>query len=433
MIGGQVDRRGDGTTMRAFFMCSFKRLAPLLVLYLIIIAVFWRSELVDDEERYVYGARNLVAGQYAELGMRLWSGPGYPLVLTPFVVFGIPIRLAVLLNAVFLFLSAVLIRETARAFMSEQGSLVLAYALGLYAPLFPEMVSILTEPLAVLLASCFAYCMGHAVRRSSSTFSIVSGVCLGALALTKIMYGYVITTGLVLAAVLSTRFRPARRIALMCVVALVCCAPYLAYTYAVTGRPFYWGNSGGLSLYWLSTPHATQYGDWKSPKQAVQDSAFRQHHELFSSLMYANYVKRDDVLRKEAMKNFRRRPGKAVFNWAMNLSRLWFCFPNTNKLQRPHTLGYMLFNSALLAALVLCIYPIWHSRRHIPAELWVIIAFAAIALGGSSFLSAVPRMLNPIVPAFFVVIGYTFGQLVEVHLKPNAPEADTPTGGQGDH
>jgi len=118
-----------------------------------------------------------------------------------------------------------------------------------------------------------------------------------------------------------------------------------------------------------------------------------------------------------AVANMAAHPGKAAFNWAMNMSRLWFRFPNTNKLQRPHTLGYVLFNSALLAALGLCAYPLWRNRRRLPPEIWVLLAFAGIATGGSSLLSAVPRMLNPIVPVFFIVIGYTFGQLVEVRWK----------------
>jgi len=394
-----------------------KKLLPLLVLYLVIIALFWRSELVNDENRYVRYATNLAQGHYAEPGLRIWNGPGYPLVLTPFVLSGIPVRLAVLLNAVFLFSAVVLIHKTVRPYMSDRGALTVAYAAGLYAPFFPEMVSLLTESLAVLLVSGFVYCATQALRRGSRPFLLAAGACLACLALTKIMYAYVIATGLAVSALTAVWSRSARRVMLMCVVALACCIPYLAYTYSVTGRVFYWGNSGGLSLYWMSTPHAAQYGDWTSPKEAMHDAAFHQHRELFSRLKASDYVERDAILRKEAVANILQHPGKATFNWAMNMARLWFCYPNTNKLQRPHTLGYVIFNSALLSALVLCVYPIWHSRRRVPAVLWVTIGFAAIALGGSSLLSAVPRMLNPIVPAFFMVIAYTFGQLVEVRLR----------------
>jgi len=405
-----------------------KKLLPLLVLYLVIIAVFWRSELVNDENRYARYATNLTQGHYAEPGLRIWNGPGYPLVLTPFVLSGIPVRLAVFLNAVFLFSAVVLIRKTVQPYMSDRGSLVVAYAAGLYAPFFPEMVCLLTECLAVLLVSGFAYCATQALRRGSRPFLVAAGICLAYLALTKIMYAYVITTGLAVSVLAAAWSRSARRVLLMCVVALACCTPYLAYTYSVTGHAFYWGNSGGLSLYWMSTPHAAQYGDWTSPKEAIHDEAFHQHRELFSRIEASDYVERAKILRKEAVANILQHPGKAAFNWTMNMSRLWFCYPNTNKLQRPHTLGYMLFNTALLSALVLCVYPVWHSRRRIPAELWVMIAFAVVAVGGSSLLSAVPRMLNPIVPAFFIVIGYTFGQLVEVRLKPRP---DTLTDGHG--
>ena len=46
-----------------------------------------------------------------------------------------------------------------------------------------------------------------------------------------------------------------RTIALVYALALVWCLPYLAHTYSLTGRWFYWGSSGGMSLYWMSTPY----------------------------------------------------------------------------------------------------------------------------------------------------------------------------------
>ncbi|MBM4144523.1 MAG: hypothetical protein FJ225_13180 [Lentisphaerae bacterium] len=401
-----------------------KKLLPLLLLYLAIIAVFWRSELVDDEDRYVGYAKNLVEGHYVKPRVKLWNGPGYPLVLAPFVATGIPVRCAVLFNAAFLFGAVVLMRAAAKRYMSDRGALALAYAAGLYAPFFPEMTSLLTEPLSVLLVSGFCYCAGRALRgegaaprRGSILFAAAAGACLGYLALTKVLYGYVILAGLALAAPLAARLRTARRVTAMCLVGLALCAPYLAYTQAVTGRFFYWGNSGGLSLYWMSTPHATQYGDWNSPDEVRDDPQFVQHRDLFARLERMDYVHRDDALRRRAVANMAAHPGKAAFNWAMNMSRLWFCYPNTNKLQRPHTLGYMLFNSALLAALALCVWPLWRNRRRLPREIWFLLAFAGISLSGSSLLSAVPRMLNPIVPVFFIVIGYTFGQLLEVRVR----------------
>ncbi|MBM4020037.1 MAG: hypothetical protein FJ288_17255 [Planctomycetes bacterium] len=414
-----------------------RKLLPLLVLYLAIIAAFWRWDLVDDEDRYVRYASNLVAGHYAEPGMRIWNGPGYPLVLAPFVALGAPVRFAVFLNAAFMFAAVALIRATAKPFMSERGATALAWAAGLYAPLFPETVSLLTEPLAVCLVSGFCYCIAQSVRhggspadgpasshapdraaprRRSLVFAVAAGACLGYLALTKVIFGYVIVAGLALAAPLAVRLRAARRAALACAVALVVCAPFLAYTQAVTGRLFYWGNSGGLSLYWMSTPYAAQYGDWTSPGDVREDPAFVRHREFFAQLEQMDYVRRDDALRRRAVANIAAHPAKALFNVAMNFSRLWFCYPNTNKLQRPHTLGYIVFNGALLAALALCAYPLWRCRRRLPPEMWLVLAFAGLSLGGSTLLSAVPRMLNPIVPVFFVIIGYTFGRLVEVKV-----------------
>ena len=130
-----------------------------------------------------------------------------------------------------------------------------------------------------------------------------------------------------------------------------------------------------------------------------------------------DYVEKDLVLRREAVANIKAHPDKFLFNWSMNVSRLLFCYPNSNKLQRPHTLGYIVFNAFLLVACLGCVIPLWRARKRLPSELVVLITFAAIFLAGTSLLSAVPRMMNPVVPVFFIVMGFTAGRLVEVRLR----------------
>ncbi len=64
--------------------------------------------------------------------------------------------------------------------------------------------------------------------------------------------------------------------------ALIWCVPYLLMTYSLTGKPFYWGSSGGLSLYWMSTPYDTEMGDWFS-KIDVKERPELFHHRDFLS------------------------------------------------------------------------------------------------------------------------------------------------------
>ena len=46
--------------------------------------------------------------------------------------------------------------------------------------------------------------------------------------------------------------------------AFVVLSPYALYTWRLTGRVFYWANSGGTTLYWMSTPFEGEYGDWNN-------------------------------------------------------------------------------------------------------------------------------------------------------------------------
>src|SRR5690242_14039140 len=98
-------------------------LLPLLVLYLFIVVIGSSPKFVGDEGGYVYNATRMLHGpsvtpdlinkirkDYGQdvtaadlLKFRLWWGPGYPILLIPFVVLGLPGIAAKLLNAVLLF------------------------------------------------------------------------------------------------------------------------------------------------------------------------------------------------------------------------------------------------------------------------------------------------------------------------------------------
>ena len=117
-------------------------------------------------------------------------------------------------------------------------------------------MGLLTEPLAVLLVSALSYCVVRSIRGDSRLFAVLAGLFFGYLSLSKVIFGYVLFVSLGVSALFFWKRTEVRKMLLACAVALVCCAPYLAYTHAVTGRPLYWSNAGGLSLYWMSTPHA---------------------------------------------------------------------------------------------------------------------------------------------------------------------------------
>jgi hypothetical protein len=56
--------------------------------------------------------------------------------------------------------------------------------------------------------------------------------------------------------------------------------PWLIYTYDLTGRIFYWTSVGGNNLYWLTSPHKNEYGNWYSDIRTDKDAASQVHEDL---------------------------------------------------------------------------------------------------------------------------------------------------------
>jgi len=106
---------------------------------------------------------------------------------------------------------------------------------------------------------------------------------VGALAVTRLEYGWVIAA-LLVAAGAATVARPGAgygRLVAVCSVAALACLPWLAYTYALTGRSFYWGNAGSLSLYWMSAPTPDQLGQWHSWRHTLTQPALGAYRPVF--------------------------------------------------------------------------------------------------------------------------------------------------------
>src|SRR4030042_3798868 len=96
----------------------FGCLLPLFVLYCIIFSLSANGSLdYGDEPRYAMYAENLTKGFYAPTDTRLlWNGPGYPLLLSPFVIFKVPWIYAKMLNPAFIFLAVCFFYTTIRSF-----------------------------------------------------------------------------------------------------------------------------------------------------------------------------------------------------------------------------------------------------------------------------------------------------------------------------
>ena len=123
------------------------KLLPFLAIYLIICIAFNKNELEGDESRYVTFASNIINGffsnQYSEVNLA--CGPGYPLLLTPFVLLKLPLIILKLLNALLLYLSLIISFKTFSFYSSTKNSFLFTSVLGLYYPIFEQLPQIYSE------------------------------------------------------------------------------------------------------------------------------------------------------------------------------------------------------------------------------------------------------------------------------------------------
>ncbi len=420
---GPRPRRGGA--LRGILARHEVALVPLLLLFLAL--AVWFPEHPSDERGYLELAHNLTQGEYTGLGWRpaspypspdpaepdLWFGPGLPLAITPLVAADLPVQVVRLASPLVLFLAVLLFFRFLRLYVGYRAALLGAYALGSYFPFYVLLSNLHSEPLAILMIVAMLYCLARYVRGGSLRFGLLGGLSAAGVALTRVAFGWVVTAMLVvfLVAWLIARRPALGRIAVVYSVALALCLPWLAFTYSETGRVFLWGNSGGLSLYWMSSPHRQDLGDWRGGAYeiVVSDPRLAHHKQFFVELAPLDPDEQNRRLERAALDNIRGHPLKFAKNVAANGSRMWFDMPFSDKRQSLSTLFYLVPNSLVLWLLVICSIQLLRRRSRIPVEALAFAAFAGLAFGLHAVLAAYPRMLMPLIPIAIWVVVYTVG------------------------
>ena len=386
--------------------------------------------MIGDEGRYYMYAQNLLQGFYSPPppDIYLWNGPGYPLFLMPFVFLKASLIVITLANAFLQYLSVVFLFKSILKITNFRKALLFglfwAFSFGAY----HYMHSILTESLTFVLISLFVYFVVYAFRSEKKIYIYLSGFILGYIALTKIIFGYVIIILLLGSALLWIMNRKKidyKKSVLISTLALITVMPYLIYTQSLTGRFFYWGNSGGMSLYWMSTPHEGEYGDWNgehflanNPNISVSGhEAFlsKHHQEEMNEILKYKGVNRDDAFKRFAMKNIKQHPKKYLKNIFSNMNRMFFDFPNTYSFQYPSRLVWysgILF-TLMLFSFVLTIV----NWRQIDYSIRFLFMVSFAYLGGSMLLSADFRLFSTVIPVLLIWVAYILHQFVLVKTK----------------
>jgi 4-amino-4-deoxy-L-arabinose transferase-like glycosyltransferase len=394
----------------------FIYLLPLFVLYCIAFSLL-ADKTIDygDEVRYAMYAENLTKGFYAPPDtLLLWNGPGYPLLLAPFAYFHVPWIYAKMFNPVFIFIAVCLFFSVIRNFTGEKTAVFFTYLFGLYPPFFAEMQYLLTEPFSLMLMSLFALLCWKWFADRKACFAVLAALVFAFVALTKVFFGYVALCVLLLSLV-TCRWKQTMKMALPVYAGvLLFCAPYLFYTWHLTGKIFYWANSGGSTLYWMASPDSNDLGSWFTDKDVLKRPELAYHRPFFEKLQGLNYVEQDHLLKQKAFENAVHHPGKVLLNYVSNLGRLFLNFPFSYKYQRPQTLLYTVPNCLVLAAIVFSLYPLIKMRKFLPRAIVHACVLSVIALGGQSMTYAEARYLCPILPFIFIVVVYVSTNLIKI-------------------
>ena len=407
---------------------------PFLFFYAYVIVINKWPTLYGDEIRYADFAWGLLHGYYSPPPphINLWNGPGYPLLIAPFMAMHIHALYITLLNAVFQYLSVVFLYKGLSTITNKKSALIFSLLLAVY----PNNLSILpilyTEAFTGFWVSSFIYSITLCYSRKNMWYGLLAGFIFGYLILTKVIFGYVLFIGLAVCLVLllfkkdkANYLRPVY----ILLTALTVTLPWLAYTYHITGKAFYWGDSGGMSLYWMSSPYDNEYGDWKLPeltnhqypisfKSAETDVILKKNHSAeMAFILKHDELQQDELFKQAAFRNIRQHPAKFAVNYYYNCSRMLFNFPYSYSYQDGAIVGNILRGSLILWASVLGLISTLVNWRRIIWPVKFALAITCLYLLLSGALSAYPRQLDVVVPVLLFWIGFLFANTKKLSFK----------------
>lgn len=395
------------------------KFSPFIFLYALIIYKDYNPNLVGDESTYLNFATNLTNGFYSPPApdFNLWAGPGYPLILAALVYTGLPYVLLLSFNVLFIFGAVMLVYHSIRLFASVRRSSIFALFLAAYLPITKHLHLLHTECFTFILVALIVYfVMRTALAASASKLNgLIIVLLITWLCLTKVIFGYVLTITLTLALVgLKTPLRDHLKNTIPTLtLALLLCAPWLYYTYTITGKPFLWADSGTMSLYTMSTPYEGAVGDWKSEDNLLKDS---NHQNFILDITKLTPVEQNTAYQAKAIKNIISHPKTYARNWVCNISRMLFELPYTNNDIGLAPLKSIIPHIILLPLLVLSVF--FHLNK--PSSAPNIISLMALSFfiyfAGSSLVSAMGRMFFIAVPFLMVYVAY-FTQGVRLKRK----------------
>lgn len=427
---------------------SVNRLKPffalLPILLLLSMAVFTRSDtysdtLIADESKFYEHAENITKSYYTESeNPNFKEGPGYPLYLSLSAALNLPYSVTRASHIVLLFLAYCYFYLILKRYIKRRPALILTYLFVLYPPMLRWANLMYAESLMLLLllGFCYHFILWYHKEGKYKRHFLLSILFLGYLALTKIIFAYVIIVALLASLLflifprISKKYQ-LKRTVLIFAGALVFFSPYVAYSYHITDKFFYLGMHGGRILYFRATPFENEFGNSfnkekvlkkKSPEGregvTVNMHALQQNHgALFTSIDSLSYIETDSVLKAKAIENMKKHPGKYLKNTVANVSRIFFHFPFSYRIQNLETLGYLIPNMFIVVLALLGIYPAFIRRKTIPKELLILLFLSLIYLGGHTLLGGRGRFLIPVVPIWIMFFSFIYTRILQIRIR----------------
>ncbi len=398
---------------------------PFLFIYTFFFIKFLNVDLILDEGRYWKYAENITQGFYADRNDHygyLWNGPGYPIFLSFFQFLKLPFNAAKAFNILFLYIGLVYFHKTLLNFLSKKKATIITVFFGLQYPLIHEcLFRLQVESLTIMLVSLIAYSSLKYYKTRKTPILIFTACLIGYLILTKIFFSVIficllgILCLIILFPKLKKDYTPFLRITFF---GLLFTIPYLMYTFYLSGKPFYYSNAGGLSLYWMSTPYEEELGDWHYYR-ALPDSHFikQNHQDFFNSINDLSPVERDQALKKQAYENILNNKMKYAKNLVLNLSRLFIIWPTSTLdtsllIHLAYFFPHLIIFVCLVIAFILTILNI----SRVPPIIIYMGILSILYIGLTLLFSAFTRFLYPIFPVLFIWISYTLSYSSKVAM-----------------
>lgn len=419
---------------------------PFLLFYIALVIISPTHGNKGDESRYLMFANNLLHGFYSPPApaINIWNGPGYPILLMPFVALHLPLISITLLNSFLYYFSIILLYKSLQQFVSVNKTLFVSLCWACYYISYDEMASILPEVFTSFLITLFIFNLIRAFGPSKQNrkHAIYAGLIFGYIILTKVIFSYTLLIMLVGTGFLFFVYRSAnnyKRSLLILAIAFAGILPYIIYTYHLTHKVYYFGDSGGMSLYWMSTPFENETGDWRHeldvhPNNSADSSIIDPNTKYiagWNNYLYVNHhkdyvlldsyigVQRDDMYKKLAFQNIKAHPVKYLNNCISNAERLFYSFPYSYALQR-NNLRLPLTQFLVVGIFICLLFSLYYWQK-LPFATRFLLLFIFIYFGLTILVSTYTRMLTVVVPILLFWFACIFQNSIKINfsLKEN--------------